>query len=362
MELEDNVFQCPSCGGDVEYSPEQGNLKCPYCDTEFDIDALKAAEELLKRENRDEFKWEDSYFPCYDEEEGVYSYRCSSCGGEVVLSGSEISTFCPYCGENLICSGNISGTLKPDFIIPFKITKEEAKKALVDYYKDKPLLPDDFSNRNHIDEIKGIYVPFWLFDAECEEKLCCRAHRTTSWPQGDYIYTTTSYYLVRREGSVTLERVPVDGSETMPDELMESIEPFDFSEAVDYKTAYLAGFYASKYDVEASSSEERANERIKKTTEDLFLFPLRARYQGLSVASSFLEMKNGRRSYVLYPVWLLNTRYGGRTYTFAMNGQTGRFVGEVPVDEKKEKKRLVLSSALFSSLFFLFFFLISLIG
>lgn len=161
---------------------------------------------------------------------------------------------------------------------------------------------------------------------------------------------------------MTLERVPVDGSETMPDELMESIEPFDFSEAVDYKTAYLAGFYASKYDVEASSSEERANERIKKTTEDLFLFPLRARYQGLSVASSFLEMKNGRRSYVLYPVWLLNTRYGGRTYTFAMNGQTGRFVGEVPVDEKKEKKRLVLSSALFSSLFFLFFFLISLIG
>ena len=118
----------------------------------------------------------------------------------------------------------------------------------------------------------------------------------------------------------------------MADDLMESIEPFDFQEAVDFQTAYLAGYLADKYDVSEQESVQRANARIKASTEDSFRETIHG-YESVLVENSNIRLLGGKAKYALYPVWILNTSWRGKNYTFAMNGQTGRMVGDLPVDK-----------------------------
>ena len=118
---------------------------------------------------------------------------------------------------------------------------------------------------------------------------------------------------------------------------MESIEPYNFSDAVDFKTAYLAGYLADKYDVGAEESMERANARVKESTERAFADTVKG-YNTVSHESSSIQFSNGNAKYALYPVWLLNTTWNGNKYTFAMNGQTGKFVGDLPIDKSAAMK------------------------
>ena len=235
--------------------------------------------------------------------------------------------------------GQFSGALKPDYVIPFKLDKKAAKQALQNHYKGKKFLPKVFKDQNHIDEIKGVYVPFWLFDADADANIRYRATRIRNWSDSRYEYTETSYYNVTRQGSLSFTGVPVDGSTKMADDLMESIEPFDLSQAMDFQTAYLAGFIADKYDVDAEASIERANARIKKSTEDTFAATVDG-YTTVTPVSTGINLRGGTSKYALLPVWILNTEWNGQKYTFAMNGQTGKLVGNLPCDKSAYKRWL----------------------
>ena len=155
--------------------------------------------------------------------------------------------------------------------------------------------------------------------------------------------------------------MPVDGSSKMPDDLMESIEPYDFSDAVDFQTAYLAGYLADKYDVSAEQSVEKANARVKKSTEEVFASTVHG-YETVDVEISNIRLHGGTAKYALYPVWLLNTTWNGNKYTFAMNGQTGKFVGDLPVDKAAVRKWTVGLSAALSATAYGVVFLLHLIG
>ena len=216
--------------------------------------------------------------------------------------------------------GQFSGALKPDYVLPFKLDKKAAKEALKKHYMGKKLLPKIFKEQNHIEEVKGVYVPFWLFDADADAHIRYKATRIRNWSDSQYNYSETSYFAVIRNGSLAFERVPVDGSSKIDDTLMESIEPFDFSEAVDFQTAYLAGYLADKYDVDSEASIGRANERIKKSTEEAFASTV-VGYSSVVPMASNISLANGKAKYALYPVWFLTTSWNGEKYTFAMNGQ-----------------------------------------
>ena len=228
--------------------------------------------------------------------------------------------------------GQLSGALKPDYVIPFKLDKKAAKEALKKHYLGKKLIPKVFKDENHLDEIKGIYVPFWLFDTEAEANIRYKATRVNMWSDRNYQYTNTSFFSVSRGGTLGFQRVPVDGSSKMDDALMESIEPFNFADAVDFQTAYLAGYFADRYDVDSEKSIERANSRIKKSTEDTFATTVQG-YTTVVPEHSAVKFNGGQAKYALYPVWILNTSWNGQKYTFAMNGQTGKFVGDLPLDK-----------------------------
>ena len=344
-------YKCPCCGGAIAFDSTIQKMKCPYCDTEFEMDALKGYDAELQDEETDSMEWETAAGGEWGEGEtdGLRTYVCKSCGGEIVGDANTAATSCPFCDNPIVMMGQFSGFLKPDLIIPFKLDKKAAKEGLMKHLAGKRLLPKIFKDQNHIDEIKGVYVPFWLFDTDVDAKVRYKATKVRTWSDSDYNYTQTSHYMVHRGGSVGFEYVPVDGSTKMADDLMESIEPFNCGEAVDFQTAYLAGYLADKYDVTEEESIDRANERVKKSTEQAFAETVIG-YDTVAAENISVQFHGGKAKYALYPVWLLNTTWNGNKYTFAMNGQTGKFVGDLPVDKATATRWTLVLAGAFTAL------------
>ena len=249
-------YKCPSCGGVLHFDSTLQKMRCEYCGTELEVEAVEEYNEQLNDERPDSFNWdiETGSEWAADENSNMRTYLCESCGGEIMADESTAATSCPFCGSPVVLMEQVTGALRPDFVIPFKLDKEAAKEAYRNHLKGKILLPKQFKDENHIDEIKGMYVPFWLFDASAEAMARYQGTRTTTWQDRNYIYTRTSYYSIFRDGQMKFEHVPADGSSRMADDMMEAIEPFNFDEAVDFKTAYLSGYLADRYDVSAEGT------------------------------------------------------------------------------------------------------------
>ena len=329
-------FKCPCCDGAIEFDSTLQKMKCPYCSTEFEMEALQAYDADLNSQPQENMTWDTAAGAQWQagETEGLRVYTCNTCGGEIVADETTGASECPFCGNPVIMTGQFAGALKPDLVIPFKVDKKAAIAKLQEHYKGKILLPKVFKDQNHIKEVKGLYVPVWLFDTDADAHVRYKATRTRTWSDSQYRYTETSHFSVTRGGGIGFENVPVDGSTKMDDTLMESIEPFNISEAVDFQTAYLSGFLADKYDVDAEASIGRANERIKKSTEDAFASTVQG-YTSVIPVSSTINLQNGRARYALYPVWILNTQWNGQKFTFGINGQTGKIAGDLPMDKSK---------------------------
>lgn len=332
-------YKCPACSGQLEFNSSVQKMKCPYCDSEFDVATLKQYDSELENAEKDDMNWETNAGGEWkaDETDGMDVYTCQSCGGEIVADSTTAASKCPYCDNPVVMTGKFSGDLRPDYVIPFKYDKNAAKSALNKHLEGKRLLPKVFKDQNHIDEIKGLYVPVWLFDAEADARIIYKAQKKKTWSDNNFNYTETSYYSVVRAGKLNFELVPVDGSSKMQDELMESIEPYDFKDAAAFQTAYLSGYLADRYDVTAEQSVDRANERIKNSTESTFASTVKG-YSTFTRETGNIKLNGGKAKYALYPVWILNTTWNGNKYTFAMNGQTGKFVGDLPVDTGKAVK------------------------
>ena len=166
-------YKCPCCGGAIGFDSSIQKMKCPFCDTEFEMDTLKSLDEELKNQQPDEMSWETQAGAEWQEgeAEGLRSYVCKSCGGEIVGDENTAVTSCPFCGNPVVMMEQFSGALKPDYVIPFKLDKKAAKNGLMKHLQGKRFLPKVFKSQNHIDEIKGVYVPFWLFDADVNANI-----------------------------------------------------------------------------------------------------------------------------------------------------------------------------------------------
>ena len=342
-------YKCPCCGGAIAFDSTIQKMKCPYCNTEFEMDALKGYDAELQDEETDSMEWETAAGGEWGEGEtdGLRTYVCKSCGGEIVGDANTAATSCPFCDNPIVMMGQFSGSLKPDLVIPFKLDKKAAKEGLMKHLTGKRLLPKIFKDQNHIDEIKGVYVPFWLFDTDVDAKVRYKATKVRTWSDSDYNYTQTSYYMVHRGGSVGFEYVPVDGSTKMADDLMESIEPFNCREAVDFQTAYLAGYLADKYDVSEKESINRAHDRMKKSAEEVLADTVKG-YASVVPENTNVNISGGKAQYALYPVWILNTTWKDKKYIFAMNGQTGKMTGDLPIDRGIYLKWLAGLTAVFT--------------
>ena len=351
-------YKCPSCTGPLHFSSETGKLSCDYCGSSFDvaeIEALYAEKEKTAAEAKDKADAKADKQATEQKESGdtgwntehagedwgsdaekMKSYSCPSCGAELICDETTAATSCPYCGNPTIVPGQFSGnSRRPNYLIPFKLNKEAAVAALKNHYKGKFLLPKSFSNENHIEELKGIYVPFWLFDAKADADITFNGTRTRSYRSGDYEVTETKHYDIHRSGSIDFERIPVDGSSKMPDDYMDSIEPFDYKDLKPFSTAYMPGFLADKYDVDAKKSSKRADRRCQNSAVECMRDTITSPYNSITIRNKSVNLHRGNVNYAMLPVWLLSTKWKDKNYLFAMNGQTGKLVGDLPIDKKK---------------------------
>ena len=329
-------LKCPCCGGTLEFDNKTQMVVCPFCDSQFTTEDLKAYSDDLASDKQDETAWDESRVQEYTDKEmkGMKIYSCDSCGGEIIVDETTSSTKCPYCGNNLVVSKQLSGDLRPNYVIPFKNDKETVQQDLKKFFRKKPLLPGSFSKENVIEEIKSLYVPFWIFDADVEGKVRFKGETTRTWSDSNYDYRETKYYSIIRGGGIAFDHVPVDGSSKMEDKLMESIEPYDFSQAEEFNIAYLAGIAADRYDVDKDVTFNRATQRFRDGTIQAFRNDIHG-YSNVTVQDSNIQLSNTKANYALYPVWILNTKWKEKNYRFAVNGQTGKVAGDLPVSVPK---------------------------
>ena len=346
-------YKCPNCSAPLTFLPGHEKVSCEYCGTEVEVKALEemyAQKEAAaaKAQEAKEAKWNTAAAGGEwgaDEAAQMQAFTCSSCGAQIVSDGNTMATECCYCGSPTMLPSRFDGMLKPDYIIPFKKTKEEAVAALKKFYEGKRLLPAAFTANNRMEDIQAMYVPFWLFDSKVNASGSFTAKEVSVFETEDETVTTTHVYNCVREGSMSFNRIPVDGSEKMDDTFMESIEPFDYSELVPFTPAYLTGYLADKYDVDADAAMPRADERVVKSATGC-LYDSVTGYTSVEENTDCAVIKEENSvKYAMVPVWILTTRYNNEPYTFMMNGQTGKFVGSLPVDYGKLRNYSVATFA-----------------
>mgnify|MGYP002519181692 FL=1 len=324
--------KCPACGAPILYKPKLNKWKCDYCKSEFTLEEMKkynnASNEKnnTKEENKKEAQKEN-------DNTNYYEYNCKDCGAKIIADENTAATFCVYCGNTAILKEKLSGKFAPDMIIPFKNEKEKAIEAFKSLNKGRPLMPNFFNDEKNIEKIKGVYIPFWLYDVKISGELDATSTTSTSWTVGDTVYTKTDTYRLEREGEMSFNKIPVDGSTRFDNDIMNTIEPFNYSELEEYNHAYLSGFLAEKYDIDEETSFKDAEERSLNSARDTMKDDMGMGIK--SIVNDTLTSTKILTKYVLLPVWMINVKYKDKLYTFAMNGQTGEFVGNIPVDKKK---------------------------
>ena len=319
------TYKCPQCGAPLEFNSDRQLWQCEFCQTEVEEKDVKVS----FTESREERK-------AYDEEfnEGTVVYTCPSCGANIIADKTTAATFCVFCNNSTIIPGQLSGNYRPAKVIPFKKSRDDAVKTFVDICRKRPLLPKDFYSQRQIEKIRGIYIPFWLFECGVEGDMSASARKINTWSDSKYIYTKTSHFSVYRKCRMKFENIPADGSSKMDDSMMDAIEPYDFNESIDFSMTYLSGYLAEKYDLSAEDVFQRVYNRVSQSV----AYQLRNTIKGYSSVSennrnlNFLNVDN---QYVLLPVWLLISKYKEKQYIFAMNGQTGKLVGKLPISVKK---------------------------
>lgn len=361
-------LKCPACGAPINFDVPSGKMKCDYCGATFSVaevnqfNGISTANQELKaayqkqsgadsattetdttvqsaQSSSDSDKgqpgWIEPPATYLDEVTGQQTaqFQCDSCGGEIICSPDTVSTKCPWCNNNFVATGQLVRTRVPDRMIPFGITKEQALAAFKQQTSRLKLLPKAFKNVR-IDDIQGVYIPYWLYDATVSGQAVFSCEKTSHWSDSEYRYTEHSVYDVTRSANVAYLDVPVSGTSKVDRALTEAIEPFDYSTSVDFSPAYLTGFLTNKYDVEAKTANPRALERMQDSTAD-FLRDSVIGYDRVEVCDFSVQPAFGELEYVFLPLWLLNVNFQGKNYNYAMNGQTGKLVGTFPVSKAK---------------------------
>lgn len=319
--------KCLSCGGLVRFNTREGMLQCVSCGNRYYPESFELNELLSDRKELDvdspEAKKREEEDPYKLERKPKHEIICNSCGATVITEVNTVSTFCAFCGSNAIVKGRLKKEFRPDFIVPFKLTKSEAIDKVKAWAKERHFVPSSFDTMSNYEKITGIYVPFWLVDTDCYMDIGGSGIK--------YVEDVPMYYDIRRKGIYKLKRVPFDGSRKINDKLMEAIEPFDYSEMVPFVDSYLEGMYAERYDLTPKDMVDRIANRFRDYMYDVGSEMLYfSGYKDVVADDDRSISKNYKCAYALLPVWLLSFNYNGITYRVAVNGQTGEVQGNVP--------------------------------
>ena len=321
-------YKCPNCNADLKFDPATQKLSCEYCDSSFTVEEIRqicaAAENSIPA---------DAVSAQQEFESHTNLYHCKSCGAEIMADDQQTATFCYYCHNPVILSGKMTGAYKPNKVIGFKLTREQAESAFKEWVRKRRFVPDDFKSQQQIEKITGLYVPFWLADCNVDIDYQAEGRTSRSWRSGDYRYTETKIYSLVRQGNVVTKGIPADGESKIEDALMEAIEPYDYTALKDFSMSYLSGFFADKYDVDKKDVFPRIRQRATEACKQIIADSTKG--YSVSPRNEQLRFLSTDWSYMLLPVWFMSYNYNGQVYEFAINGQTGKLAGTPPLSKKK---------------------------
>ncbi|MDR0325812.1 MAG: hypothetical protein LBI19_06950 [Oscillospiraceae bacterium] len=330
------TLKCTNCGGDLRFTPALQKWKCEWCDKEHTEDDLKGfskeADEALNETVAVKVRREEA-----DCGAVVVTYKCGYCSAEVVTTEETAATFCVYCQRPVTILSQVSGEFKPSAVLPFRHTKDKALEQFKKFLKGKRFLPNAYIADQNIEKLTGVYIPFWLFDGTVHFDVNGEADIVTTSRKGDYRVTKTDTYRIVRAGQLAVQDVPVDASSKTPDDVMDSVEPYDFSELKPFATPFLSGFLAERWDVSQDESFKRAKRRFEGSADNKINASL-TRYSRVRKQKDAKRVEGVTAKYGLLPVWMLHSIYEGTDYLFAMNGQTGKILGNLPMDRGKMVK------------------------
>lgn len=304
-------FKCRNCGGNIVYNPEKGMMVCPHCEGE---------ETQEKRTGEGEN---------YNSME-----KCLNCGAPLNVGEFTSAEFCQYCGHSLIYDERVTGAYEPKRMIPFTIGKEKAKEIMRTTFAKKIFAPSDFLNANMLEKLTGYYVPYFLYDMDTNGNLHAEATKVRTWTSGNTEYTETSYYDVVRAMTAKFDEVPVDASNAMPDDSMDLMEPYDYKGMVDFREPNLSGFCAEMYNQSNDELYPRAEAKAKEDTSAMMKNSIEG-YTTVHTITENIGVNRKGDKYALLPVWQYVYSYKNKMYTYFINGQTGKLVGEAPVSKAK---------------------------
>ncbi len=338
------TYKCPNCNAGLIFDAEKQAFVCEFCIssfTESDLADTKAAErEEESRKQGEEFSGE------------MNEYVCQSCGAAIMVDNSTIADFCYYCHNPVVLVGKASGEMRPSKIIPFRFDKEEVKNTFLRYAKKKWFVPNDYFSPDNSDKIKGIYYPFWVTDADSNCNYSSVGHKVRTWRAGDYRYTETSRFQIRRSGSIHFEDISTSAISTEDKAMLEGILPYSLNEHIDFTLPYLQGFTAKKRDIEREQLSVEVRDKMKGYAASLFGDTAKG-YSSVHDPSVDLHISGSHWDYTLMPIWILNYKRKGKNYTYAMNGSTGKIYGELPISPLKVAIAGVLSALVAGALSFL---------
>ncbi len=314
-------YKCPYCGGNLVYSAEEQLLKCSFCGNDITVEKLALLSQIVTPDQGEA-----------EEDEDRQEIICNSCGAKIITDKVTSATFCAFCGSPSLVTQRLTSRFRPDYVIPFRITADEALVRIKEFARNGKYAPKHFFKDKNIKKLTGIYVPFWLMDAECF------IHTQGIGYKEDL--KSTDKYSVISDMDFRVKNVPFDGALNMRDELMESVEPYDCSDLKEYNGSYLQGYYAQRYDLSPEDLTDRILVRLRRYAAEASSESLKG-YERFQINSCTAGIGGLEQKYALFPVWLLTYEYKGKRYQIAVNAQTGKTDGYLPVDSIKKNLRLL---------------------
>lgn len=325
-------YKCPNCAAPLTYDIESGGWLCHFCDSRFDKDEIDKISQSISNEV-DSLGEHDLGSQFYTDQEAMV-YSCPDCGGRVITEKNTTATFCTYCHNPTVIAAKLEGDYLPEVIIPFSVSKESAIEKLKEIMKSKAFLPTNFIKYVENGEITGLYVPYWLFDGRAQFDVVGEAQRINIWSDSKYDYQKVDVYSVRRKGYADITMLPVDASQKLDDRVMDSIEPFDYDNIQKFKMQYLSGYFADSYDKGSQESFNRYQTRAQDAVKSSINQSL-SNYNSKQVYEYNFSFTDQKFSYALLPVWIVSVKHKEQSYSYLINGQTGKSSGKLPLSMPK---------------------------
>ncbi len=353
--METIAYKCINCGGPLEYNAQKLKFACEYCRSEYTEQQLKdhfgnLDDDLDQQMQSEEQSEQDQLY-------GTALYSCNSCGAEVIAeTENTAATFCVYCHSPVVISNRLTGQFRPNKVIPFKISEEDAKNKFREFCKKKKFLPGNFLSDAQLDMMKGVYYPYWLVDSNKDGGIRATAKKVKEWKDGDYEYKETKIYRVVREGRINFTGYPHTAiNDENHAKALKYVNPFDDEEFRPFTMAYLSGFLAEKRDLERTDVQSEVDKELADYAKKIYRETVEG-YDSVTIDDFHIRTLDEHWDYGLMPVWLMTFKYNDKDYMYAMNGQTGKNYGELPVSGGKLAILGVGMFILFSVLaFFLLF-------